>query len=139
MARPPYRSAEEAEEAFYDAFEAADIDDMMAVWADEDGIVCIHPNGPRLEGKAAVRRSWEEIFANSRGMRFSITQRETFADKELTVHVVYEHIRVGREERNRSMVVATNAYRHTESGWRMVLHHASPCPSGERAPAGTLH
>jgi hypothetical protein len=27
-------------------------------------------------------------------------------------------------------VLATNAYRRTESGWLMVLHHASPAPQG---------
>jgi len=25
-------------------------------------------------------------------------------------------------------VLATNAYRRTDSGWRLVLHHASPSP-----------
>jgi hypothetical protein len=36
---------------------------MMAVWAEADDIVCVHPQGPRLVGFEAVRDSWMQIFA----------------------------------------------------------------------------
>jgi uncharacterized protein len=36
----------------------------MAVWADDDEIVCVHPGGPRVVGAAAIRASFEAIFAN---------------------------------------------------------------------------
>ena len=41
---------------------AADIDALMALWADDEEIVCIHPGAPRLVGHAAIRASLEAIF-----------------------------------------------------------------------------
>ncbi len=36
----------------------------MAVWSDDDEIVCVHPGGPRVVGPAAIRATFEAIFAN---------------------------------------------------------------------------
>ena len=43
-------SATDIERAFYDALQKADLDKLMACWADEDEIVCVHPGGVRLVG-----------------------------------------------------------------------------------------
>ena len=45
-----FKTAQDAETAFYEAQEKADLDAMMAVWADDDDIVCVHPGGMRLSG-----------------------------------------------------------------------------------------
>ena len=50
--------------AFYQAFEAKDVDAMMATWAEDEELVCIHPGGPRLVGYEAVRAGWEQLFAS---------------------------------------------------------------------------
>ena len=47
-----YTSPQDAALAFYQAFEAQDIDAMMATWADDEDIVCVHPGGAR--GAAAA-------------------------------------------------------------------------------------
>ena len=60
-----FTSAEEAEEAFYDAIGRADLDALMSVWADDEEIVCIHPTGQCLTGHLAVRESWRGILANN--------------------------------------------------------------------------
>ena len=46
-------SADEIEAAFYEALRLGDIDKLMACWADEDDIVCVHPGGPRIIGANA--------------------------------------------------------------------------------------
>jgi hypothetical protein len=38
----------------------------MAVWADDDEIVCVHPGGPRVVGAAAIRASFEAVFGSRR-------------------------------------------------------------------------
>ena len=58
-----YPTPEDAETAFYEAFERSDLAGMMTVWAEDDDIVCIHPQGPRLTGFDAVRESWVQIFS----------------------------------------------------------------------------
>jgi hypothetical protein len=49
-------NADDVEAAFYDALQNADIEKLMACWADEDEIVCIHPGGLRLARAGAQDR-----------------------------------------------------------------------------------
>ena len=46
--RPPPRcigSPDEVEAQFYEALQRGDIEQLMALWADDDEIVCVHPGG----------------------------------------------------------------------------------------------
>lgn len=134
---PPFATAEAAEDAFYRAFMQRDLDAMMAVWAVEDDISCVHPQGARLAGVAAVRASWQAIFSHNAQFEFTIAALESFHDATLAVHVVHEHISVGGNVPTQSPVTATNVYRLRDGGWRMVVHHASPGPTARAA--STLH
>ena len=51
-------------QAFYEALHNADIQQLMACWAEEDEIVCVHPGGPRLIGAGAIRQAFEAMFSN---------------------------------------------------------------------------
>lgn len=121
-----FSSPEAAEEAFYRAMHKADLELMMAVWAEDDNISCVHPGGQRLDGRAAVRQSFEQILEASPGMEFRLTDVSHYYDQNLAVHVLHEHIRLGQDSRFQPPIIATNVYRLTASGWRMVMHHASP-------------
>jgi transcriptional regulator with XRE-family HTH domain len=55
---------DDVEAQFYQALQRGDIEGLMAVWADDDEIVCVHPGGPRVVGPQAIRASFEAIFAN---------------------------------------------------------------------------
>ena len=121
-----YKTPQEAEAAFYDAFERADLDAMKAVWALDDDVLCIHPMGPRLEGWDAVLASWGDIFSGGGGLRFDITGASYTSSDTVSVHCVHENIRYGENYAQRSMVIATNVYRLTDQGWRMCAHHGSP-------------
>src|SRR5690349_3843232 len=68
-----FPTPQDAETAFYEAFERADLAAMMAVWAESDDVVCIHPSGPRLTGFEAVRESWVQIFSNGSQLRVRAT------------------------------------------------------------------
>ena len=57
-----HSSAEETEAAFYDALGRADLEAMMSLWADDEDIICVHPNAPRLIGHAAIRAAFEALF-----------------------------------------------------------------------------
>ena len=142
MSQPYYETSRDTERAFYAAFQRANLREMMRVWAEEDGIVCIHPMGPRLDGRTAVSRSWEQIFASGASMRFALSEVSCMVNGDLAVHCVHENIDHGRDFGQRSVVLATNVYRSTERGWRMLVHHASPAGEPlprEASPASTLH
>ena len=55
---------EEAEQQFYEALQLGELERLMAVWGDDDEITCVHPGGHRMVGAAAIRASFETIFAH---------------------------------------------------------------------------
>jgi len=127
-----FPTAQDAQNAFYEALERSDLEAMMAVWSEDEDIVCVHPAGQRLAGQAQVREAWRQMFAGGPGMRVRITQQVVIAGMMLEVHSVHENITVAGEKRPRPPMVATNVYLRTAAGWRMIVHHASPTP-GEAA------
>ena len=125
---PPASSgnADDIEAAFYEALQGGDIDKLMACWADEDDIVCVHPGGPRLLGQGAIRAAFDAMFAHGtiRAYAEKVRKVETMS---ASVHSVLERIEVLTEEGPRhAYVIATNVYHKTAQGWRMVAHHTSP-------------
>ena len=119
-------SADDIEAAFYDALQNADAARLMACWADEDELVCVHPGGPRLVGAAAIRASFDAIFANGpvRAWPERVRKVESLAS---AVHNVLERVELMTPEGLReAYVIATNVYHKTVQGWRLVAHHASP-------------
>ena len=139
-----FPTPDDAETAFYDAFERADVAAMMAVWAESDDIVCIHPQGPRLAGFEAVRESWAQIFAGGAQLRVRTTEERRFDSQTLAVHNVIELVAAAGGESEPTSVMATNVFELTEGGWRMIVHHATPAPEAPRRaepapPAHTLH
>jgi hypothetical protein len=78
-------------------------------------------------------------------MHFEIQTRHRSVDSGLAVHVVIESIYLHGDTRPRPPVIATNVYKRTDTGWRMILHHASPSVidparrDAEPTPAAALH
>ncbi|RFP11428.1 MULTISPECIES: nuclear transport factor 2 family protein [unclassified Duganella] len=124
-------SAAETESAFYDALNRADLDALMALWADDDEIVCVHPGGPRLIGHAAIRSSWAAILEHG-GLHIVPSQLHETHNLMSSVHTLVEGTTAGGEAAH---LVATNVYVKTPRGWRIVLHHVSVAPGP--APADT--
>ncbi len=142
-----YATPEEAENAFYEAFERADLAAMMAVWAETDDIVCVHPQGPRLVGFEPVRESWVQIFAGGSQLRVVVNEVQSFEGPDIAVRSVVEMLAPPGRAEPAQAVYATNVYELTENGWRMVVHHATAAPDAspsepeddDPGPAHTLH
>ncbi|MEO6030528.1 MAG: nuclear transport factor 2 family protein [Burkholderiaceae bacterium] len=139
---PPV-SPDEIEQQFYEALQQCDVERLMAVWADEEDICCVHPGGPRVMGTGAVRSAFETIFSNG-GIDVRAEKVRRLQTHACAVHSVLEQIRLMTPEGPQTAwVIATNVYVKTALGWRLVAHHASPGSSREmqeivEAPA-TLH
>ena len=123
-----FATPEEAENAFYSAFETSDIHAMMSVWADGEFIECIHPMSDRARGRDAVHESWRRIFDGGLRVQLKVSDIHRTQDALLAVHIVYEHLSTPGENRQYPPVVATNIYQLIDNSWHMVLHHASPTP-----------
>ena len=136
-------SPDDVEAQFYEALREADIDKLMALWADDDEVFCVHPGGPRVVGPRAIRVTFEAMFANGRIHAHPERVRRLHT-LDSAVHNLVERIELLTPEGQRvGYVVATNVYLKTAQGWRMVAHHASPgtaqeTPEVVEAPA-VLH
>jgi len=119
-------SPDDVEARFYDALQQGDIDKLMAVWSDDDEVVCVHPGGQRLVGAVAIRAAFETMFAHGsvNAQPQKVRRLQTLAS---AVHSVLELVPVMTQDGPRSAwVIATNVYHRTSEGWRLVAHHASP-------------
>jgi ketosteroid isomerase-like protein len=125
--RKPLGTVEEIEAAFYDALSHADLNAVMALWADDEEIVCVHPGAPRLIGHAAIRASFEVIFERG-GLHIRPVQLHAVHNVMTAVHNLIEDVRQGPQEGEARHILATNVYLKTPHGWRMVMRHASVAP-----------
>ena len=140
MKKTTYPTAQDAENAFYEALEAGNVDAMMEVWAEDEEIVCVHPGRERLVGYDAVRASWAQIAAGGQRLKVHLSELSVVNGMMLAVHSLHENISVDGEARGdarRAVPVAvTNVYMRTGNGWRMIVHHASAVPQ-RTMPAAT--
>ena len=139
-------SADDVEAQFYEALQQGDLARLMALWADDDEIVCVHPGGGRVVGAAEIGASFEAIFANG-GVPAQPEQVHRLHSLGVAVHHLVERIRMPEGQAGadpvEAFVLATNVYVNTAQGWRLVAHHASPGVPGQPAPVAdrpsTLH
>jgi ketosteroid isomerase-like protein len=140
MSERIYPTAQDAENAFYEALERGDLDAMMAVWAEDEEIVCVHPGGERLTGQDQVRTSWAKILADGSRVRVHISHQVAISGMMIAVHSVQENFSLEGERGRQGTdlrpvpVVATNVYLRIGAGWRMIVHHASPAPGKAEPP-----
>ena len=135
---PIYTSPQDAAVAFYQAFEAKDIEAMMAAWADDEEIVCVHPGGLRHVGYDAVRTSFEQLFTGEGSLAFRLEEIVVLETVGLAMQSAIEHV-YSASGAARGVAVATNVFMRTPSGWRIVVHHASAAPAVTTPPSGPLH
>ena len=116
---------DDVEAAFYEAMQAGDLDRLMACWSDDDDVVCVHPGGPRVVGVAAIRSTFEAIFANGSIRAFPEQVRKVDVMGS-AVHSLIERVEVMTDSGPaQAYVLATNVFHKGPQGWRIVAHHAS--------------
>jgi uncharacterized protein (TIGR02246 family) len=131
-------SPDDIEAQFYEALQAADIHKLMAVWSDDDDIVCVLPGGPRVVGPRAIRASFEAVFANG-GVPVQLERVRRLVHGSAAVHHLLVRVDVNTDEGTQTAwVIATNVYLKTGQGWRLVAHHASPGTDRELLEVGEV-
>ena len=133
MSAARFESPQDAEDAFYEAFEAHDLPAFMAVWDDAGDVAAVLPSGQVLLGREAIAATWEEMFRAPQRPDITIEHRHWLESGDLAVHLVEARLAFGAPGEAPPPMAATNVYRHTAGGWRMVLHQAAP-PAAPPAP-----
>lgn len=128
MSKPTLASPDDAELAFYDAFNRSDLEAMMAIWAEDEECVCIHPGGSRFSGLAAIRESWKQLFET--GMKFSVRTSSVIRNHSalIAIHSLLQHVNVEGDDTIAPPLITTNVFIRGPLGWQLLMHHTSPSP-----------
>ncbi|MEK9628365.1 MAG: nuclear transport factor 2 family protein [Nitrospinota bacterium] len=119
-----------ANENFYKAFNARDLDAMKKVWSSRKNVTCVHPGWSPLNGFEPIMSSWEGIFKNSGNMNIEASDVSVIASEDLAwVSCVEKLYKIATHGVLASKVFSTNLFQLDEGNWKMVMHHASPMPS----------
>jgi hypothetical protein len=118
-----------ANATFYRALETLDIEAMERLWVHDGWVRCVHPGRDALVGWPSVRASFAEIFALTEWIRVTPTAIDVLVFGELGVIACVENVTAKNEhDVGVAAAQATNIFRLTDYGWRMMHHHASPAP-----------
>jgi ketosteroid isomerase-like protein len=119
----------EANERFYGAMNSLDVGEMDRVWMDTTAAVCVHPGREAIFGYEGIRESWVMIFSVTNSMTIVASNERITVAGEVAWVACTEIISMMTEEGLVAAAAqATNIFRRTDTGWRMVVHHASPAP-----------
>lgn len=111
-----------ANDAFYAAFRAADIDAMEALWSKRRKVSVYHPNWPGIDTRDAVMESWYRILVVGDPPHVSIMDPTVIMSKKTAMVVC-------REDLGGAHLIATNVFVLEDGAWRMTNHQASRLPS----------
>jgi hypothetical protein len=129
MPVPDPSGLELANAAFYDSFEALDLDAMMGLWDTSDDVFCVHPGSELIVGWARVRRSWAAIFASTAYLQFIVTDVRAGAGERLGWVTCTENILTApgpADHLGGARAIATNLFSWDGERWLMTAHHGSP-------------
>ncbi len=125
MSRTLFATPEDVESAFYDAINKGDLDALMRVFAEEEELICIHPSGEQYMGAAAIRESWQRIFANNARLRIDIRPKIQWKSTLFTAHSAEETLYVGEAKTPQAHFFVTHIFQRGALGWRLVSRHSS--------------
>ena len=126
-----------ANENFYKAFNANDLDAMKKVWSSNENVTCIHPGWNPLNGFEPIMKSWEGIFKNSGNMNIEASGVSVLASEDLAwVSCVEKLYTIATNGVLASEVFSTNLFKLEEGSWKMIMHHASPIASLKESGGG---
>jgi ketosteroid isomerase-like protein len=119
----------EVNERFYRALGSRDLSLMDTVFVHDERAGCTHPGWVMLRGWEAIRQSWENVFdpEDTLDIRLHNVTVDVKGDAAC-VTCVQELTYINRTPVMMNVSVSTNLFERTESGWLMVIHHASPIP-----------
>lgn len=108
-----------ANESFYEAFAAGNLDAMKRLWAREAPVACAHPGADVLLGRDAVMASWTAALSGGGAEGFHCERPRAALFGNAGFVTCFERLGEGR-------LLATNVFVLEDDEWRMVHHHASP-------------
>lgn len=135
-------------QAFYEAFEARDLDALSAVWEHSDRATCTHPGWPTLRGWGQIVASFGSIFDKTPFIQFFLTDEAVHVMGDVAWVIVEENVlqahqthggRVAESLLGDATAEAVNVFVRDGGSWKMVVHHAAPVTGIEDAAVPPEH
>ncbi|MDR0528377.1 MAG: nuclear transport factor 2 family protein [Zoogloeaceae bacterium] len=129
-----FATPHDAEMAFYAAIRQRNLDALIAVWSDEEEVLCMHPGIPPLVSLDSIRKAWQEIFRRVNHIQLDVRHFAHWQGSLMSAHQLTEILRTraGKEVRESTYRV-THLYIRGGHGWRLVCRHISSTQNGEAA------
>jgi len=112
---------EEANDAFYHAFQTGNLKAMSEIWGTGEHIQCVHPGSACIAGRTSVLESWKLVLGTGR-MSISTQDVRIFATESEGFVTCVEVLDAGDSQ---GKVVATNVFEKQGGKWKIVHHHGS--------------
>jgi ketosteroid isomerase-like protein len=116
------QSLRAANQRYYEAFEASDLDAMSEVWERSDRALCTHPGWSMLRGWGHIASSFMALFQSPGALQFVLTEDRPVVEGDVGWISLDENL-LGDD--SGITVSAINLFVRHDSGWRMVAHHGS--------------
>ncbi|MGB5339215.1 MAG: nuclear transport factor 2 family protein [Gammaproteobacteria bacterium] len=123
-----YNTPQDAEDAYYDALEEADLERLLSIWADTDDICCMLPMYPMVQGHAEVKDVFTHLLERG-GVALAVNHLSWIETDDIAIHQVQETIQDTPAGTPQALpFYGTNIYRKDSSGWRLIVHQNAPAP-----------
>jgi ketosteroid isomerase-like protein len=118
---------EEANLAFYEAFQARDIQKMERVWSRSPHSRCVHPGWEPVVGWSEIRQSWVDIFRTIKSIEFELEDVHVEVSQNTAWLNLVAHAQIVTEDDDAfpTSVVSTSIFERIEGQWYIMLHHSS--------------
>ena len=114
---------------FYKALGSRDLELMGTVFVHEERAGCMHPGWIMLKGWEAIRQSWENVFDPEDQLEIKLHNLTVELEGDSAwVTCIQELLYINRDPVMQNVSVSTNIFEKNGSGWKMVIHQASPLP-----------
>ncbi len=123
-----YHTPQEAEDAFYDALDEGNLNQVLSVWAESDDICCLLPMHPLIQGREGVTDVFTHLFSRGHGVSLAITHLGWIETDEIAIHQVEETVQDVPSDTPPPPFYGTNIYRKDNTGWRLIVHQNAPAP-----------
>jgi ketosteroid isomerase-like protein len=122
-----YTTPQDAEDAYYDAIDEQDLEALMAVWENSQEVLCLLPMMPAQSGKDGIRKLWEPLMQGDNSLDIQTRHLTWIETSDLAIHLIEELVR-NPGQAGPQAVYATNIFRRSGEGWRLLMHQNSPTP-----------
>lgn len=111
-----------ANQRYYEAFEASDLDAMSDLWERSERATCTHPGWSTLRGWSSIAASFMALFQSPGTLQFVITDLQPVVVGDVGWISLDENL-LGDD--SGITVAVLNLFTRGADGWRMVAHHGS--------------